>query len=113
TGKPLVKLPNGQVHLDGHTALDLARARGHAYGAYGYATGDFTRTENQRKILLGIKDKASSVSTLSNPVKLGELLDSMGNNVQTDLKASEVRRLYQLSKEIPSSKVQSVSLNQA
>jgi hypothetical protein len=37
----------------------------------------------------------------------------MGNNVQTDLKAGELRRLYQLSKEIPDSKIQSASLNKA
>lgn len=113
TGQPLVKLPNGVVHLDGRAALDLSRARGHSSRSYGYGSGDFTRTENQRKILLGIKDKAGSMATLSNPVKLGQLMDSMGNNVQTDLKSSEVKRLFQLSKQIPSSKVKSVSLDDA
>lgn len=113
THQPLVNLPNGPVHLTGRQALDLARARGDSWRSYGYAASDFTRTESQRKILLGIKDKATSISTLSNPIKLGQLLDSMGSNVQTDLKASEVRRLYDLSKQIPSSKVQSDSLNNA
>ncbi|HEY5668270.1 MAG TPA: LCP family protein [Candidatus Saccharimonadales bacterium] len=113
TRLPLVKLPNGVVHLDGRAALNLARARGDSWRSYGYINSDFTRTENQRKILLALKDKAGSMSTLSNPVKLGQLLDAMGNNVQTDLKASEVRRLYDLSKQIPSNKVQSVSLNSA
>jgi LCP family protein required for cell wall assembly len=113
TGKALVNLPNGPVHLDGHTALNLARARGHSSRSYGYAQSDFTRTQSQRKILIGIKDKAASVSTLSNPVKLGKLLDSMGNNVDTDLKSGEMRRLYTLSKEIPSSKIASASLNDA
>ncbi len=113
TGKILVDLPNGPVTLDGRAALDLSRARGHARGSYGYAQSDFTRTENQRKILLGIKDKATSLGTLSNPIKLGQLLDSMGNNVQTDLKSNEVKRLYDLSKQISSSKVVSASLNNA
>lgn len=111
--KPLVKLPNGPVNLDGKTALNLARARGNAKGSYGYGTGDFIRTENQRKILLGLKDKASSVSTLSNPVKISQLLDSFGSNVKTDFKPSELKRLQQLSKEIPNSQVKSVSLNNA
>lgn len=111
TGRPLVDLPNGIAHLDGRAALDLSRARGHGRGAYGYGAGDFTRTENQRKVLLGIKDKAGSLSTLSNPLKVSQLMDSFGNNVQTDLKAGEVKRLYQLSKQIPGSKIQSVSLN--
>jgi LCP family protein required for cell wall assembly len=111
--KPLVNLPNGIVSLDGPTALGLSRARGNGRGSYGYAQSDFTRTENQRKILVGLKEKATSVGTLANPVKIGQLLDSMGNNVQTDLKAGELRRLYQLSKEIPDSKIQSASLNKA
>lgn len=111
--KPLVDLPNGSVTLDGSTALNLARARGNARGAYGYGLGDFVRTENQRKILIGIKDKATSAGTLSNPVKVGKLFDSLGNNVKTDMNASEVKRLYVLSKEIPSSKITSASLNNA
>jgi len=111
--KPLVKLPNGQVTLDGRTALNLARARGNARGSYGYANSDFTRTENQRNILIGLKDKGASAGTLANPVKLTQLMDSFGGNVQTDFKTSELRRLYELSKEIPSAKIASVSLNKA
>lgn len=111
--QPLVKLPNGPVMLDGRTALNLARARGNSSKAYGYANSDFTRTENQRKILLGLKDKATSISTLSNPVKIAELLDSFGSNVQTDFKTGELRRLSKLSKDIPSAQVKSVSLNSA
>lgn len=111
--KPLVKLPNGEVSLDGRTALNLARARGNARGAYGYAQSDFTRTEHQRKILVGLKDKASSVGTLSNPIKLGQLLDSMGGNVKTDFEAGEVRRLYELLQEIPTANIKSASLNNA
>jgi anionic cell wall polymer biosynthesis LytR-Cps2A-Psr (LCP) family protein len=111
--EPLVDLPNGIATLDGPAALGLARARGHARGAYGYGNSDFTRTENQRKILLGLKDKATSIGTLSNPVRLGQLMDSLGNNVDTDLKAGELRRLYGLSKEIPSGSIVSASLNDA
>jgi polyisoprenyl-teichoic acid--peptidoglycan teichoic acid transferase len=111
TRQPLVNLPNGIVSLDGREALNLARARGNGKGSYGYGLADFTRTEHQRKILVALKDKASSAGTLSNPIKLGQLFDSMGNNVQTDLKAGEVRRLYNLSKEVPSSSIKSASLN--
>lgn len=111
--KPLVDLPNGVVNLNGTEALGLARARGNARGSYGFGSSDFTRTEHQRQILLGLKDKATSAGTLSNPVKLGQLFDSMGNNVETDFEVGEVRRLYDLMKEIPSDKIKSVSLNEA
>jgi LCP family protein required for cell wall assembly len=111
--KPLVNLPNGPVTLDGATALGLARARGNARGSYGFGTSDFARTEHQRLILLGLKDKAASAGTLANPIKLGQLFDSMGNNVETDLEVGEVRRIYDLMKEIPSERIKSVSLNDA
>jgi LCP family protein required for cell wall assembly len=109
--KPLVKLSNGVNHLDGAQALGLARARGNSYGAYGYGTGDFTRTSNQRAILLALKNKAVSGSTLANPVKLGNLFDSLGDNVKTDLSLGNVRRLYDLGKKIPDNAVRSVGLN--
>ena len=111
--EPLVNLPNGTVTLDGKAALNLARARGNARGSYGYGLGDFVRTQNQRNILIGLKDKAASAETLANPLKTSQLLDSLGNNVQTDFEPSELRRLYKISKEIPSTDIASVILNNA
>jgi LCP family protein required for cell wall assembly len=110
---PLVDLPNGPVTLNGAQALGLARARGNARGSYGFGTSDFARTEHQRQILLGLKEKATSAGTLANPLKLGQLFDSIGNNVETDFEVSEVRRLYDLTKGIPTNKITSVSLNDA
>ena len=108
---PLVSLPNGPAELDGAEALGLARARGQARGSYGFATSDFARTEHQRQILLGLKTKASSASTLSNPIKVGELFDAFGSNVSTDLKMGEAYRLYRLSQDVPDAKFASASLN--
>jgi len=110
TRGPLVKLTPGTHLLDGQEALNLARARGDAYGAYGYPRADFTRTENQRKLLLSIKDKALGIGVLSNPAKVSSLSDAIGNNVETDFKTDEIRRLYDLSKLIKNSNVQSVGL---
>lgn len=110
---PLVKLPNGVATLDGTAALGLARARGDSSRAYGYGKSDFTRTENQRKILIGLKDKAVSVGTLSNPVKVGQLFDTLGDNVQTDLTSGEAKRLYDLSKKVSNANIKSGSLNDA
>jgi LCP family protein required for cell wall assembly len=113
-GRPLVDhLSNGKHTINGVAALGLSRARGDTWGSYGYATADFTRTQNQRMILLGLKDKATSLSTLSNPVKLGNLFDSFGNNVKTDMTLGEVGRLYSLVKGVPNSKITSAGLNDA
>lgn len=113
TRSPLVRLANGPQSLDGQTALNLARARGSAYGAYGYGQGDFTRSENQRLMVAALKEKAVSAGVVSNPVKIGNLLDSFGNNVVTDFQTDEVRRLLDILKKIPGSNIKSASLNDA
>lgn len=111
--QPLVMLSNGHHTLNGVQALGLARARGQHWGSYGYALSDFERTDNQRLIMLGLKSKALSAGTLANPVKLGELFDSLGDNVQTDLTLAEVRRAYDLAKKIPDNAITSAGLNDA
>jgi LCP family protein required for cell wall assembly len=113
TGGSLVDLSNGLHTLDGEQALDLARARGDAPGSYGFANSDFERTSNQRMMLVALKDKALTVGVLSNPIKLGQLFDSLGKNVKTDLNLSDARRLYQISTKIPSNEIASDSLDNA
>jgi LCP family protein required for cell wall assembly len=113
THGPLVKLTNGVHHLNGQQALDLARARGDDYRSYGFAGSDFDRTEHQRQMLVALKAKAVSAGTISNPAKLSSLSDAIGSNVKTDLKLSEVHRLYDLVKNINGGAIQSLSLNKA
>lgn len=113
THGPLVRLNNGTHHLNGRQALDLARARGDAYNSYGFAGSDFTRTENQRKLLIALKNKAVSAGVMTNPAKLSSLSDAIGNNVKTDFKVSEVRRLYDLVKDINGGNIKSIGLNDA
>lgn len=107
----LAKYPNGPVTLDGKQALNLARARGDAYGSYGYPGTDFTRTEYQRKMLLAIKDKASSPSVIANPFKVVKLIDAVGNNVRTNLQVDEIETLYSYMKNIPDNKIDSYNIN--
>lgn len=113
-GGPL-KLPNGVSHLDGQTALNLARARGDPYngvwGAYGFPQSDFDRTQHQRQMMLALKDKAISMSVLSNPLKIGGLMDAVGNNVKTDFQINELASLYSLMKGVNNSNIQSIGLN--
>lgn len=110
-GGPL-KLSNGLQHLNGQTALNLARARGSGY-SYGFPSSDFNRTEHQRLMLVALKSKAVSAGVLANPIKIGKLFDSFGNNVVTDFKTSEVRRLYDVTKDIPDNSIKSIGLNAA
>ena len=107
----LAKYPNGPVKLDGHQALNLARARGDAYGSYGYAQSDFTRTMYQRKMMLAVKDKAVQPSVIANPFKVADLVDAVGNNVKTDLKLNEIQTLYTYMKKVDDSKIDSYNVN--
>ena len=110
-----LRLKNGLVHLDGQTALNLARARNDPTPSgqlgYGLPNGDFDRAANQRLMLISLKNKIISGGTLANPVKLGQLLDALGNNVHSDFQTNELRRLYDIGKSINTASIQSLSLN--
>jgi len=106
----LAKYPNGTVDLNGKQALNLARARGEGYGSYGF-NADFTRTENQRLMLLGIRAKALKSSTLSNPLKISNLISAIGKNVTTDLQLKEIQTLYSYAKDIDVTKIDSFNIN--
>lgn len=81
-------LPAGDNHLDGGQALCFARAR--------YQTNDFSRAARQQQVINAIKDKALSAGTLSDFTKISALLDSLGNNVSTNLAGWEMKRFYDL-----------------
>lgn len=104
-----VRLENGPQQLDGAKALGLARSRNVA-GGYGMARGDFDRTNYQRAMLLALKEKALSAGVISNPTKVGKLFDAAGDNVKTDFQSNEVRRLYELAKQINNDKIESIDL---
>jgi LCP family protein required for cell wall assembly len=113
THGPLVRLSNGQNTLNGEQALDLARARGDSYGSYGFDSADFERTQNQREMLVALKNKAATASVIANPAKLTSLFDAIGSNVKTDFTLGEVHRLYDITKPISSNSIQSLSLDKA
>ncbi len=107
-GKNALKLKNGVQTLTGTQALLLARAR-NANGGYGLAGSDYDRAENQRKMLIALKNKALGVNIFANPLKLNELTDAIGNNIVTDFKTSEARRIYDLAGD-PATQIESVGL---
>ncbi len=95
---------NGTQHLDGTQALLLARSRNDpTYDgriAYGLPNGDFDRQLYQRKILQALLTKLTNVTTLINPTTLPDLLESFSGNVSTNMTAGQLRRLYDLSRQV-------------
>lgn len=94
----------GPHHFEGFEALAYARSR------HTSLHGDFDRAERQRLILVGLKSKVFSLATFSNPAKISALLGQFGSHVQTNFSAGDINKLYELGKQIDSSKVKSIGL---
>jgi LCP family protein required for cell wall assembly len=92
----------GVDNFNGIQALNYVRSR--------ETTSDFARAQRQRAVLLALKTKVETVGTLSNPIKIADLIDSFGNNVSTNLSIKDATRLFSIIKDIPDSKVSSVGL---
>jgi len=95
----------GSQTFDGKHALTYVRSR--------ETSTDFARSERQRTVLLALKEKAKTLGTLSNPVKISGLVNSFGNNVQTDLSLSDGSRLYNIFKDVSSANTKSIGLGDA
>ncbi len=93
----LIDLPVGQNHLDGTTALYFVRSR--------FSTSDFDRARRQQAVLLAIKDKALSLGFLGNPVKIFQVLESLGRNIKTDASFSDLGSLLGWAQDIQDPKV--------
>ncbi|WP_156288271.1 LCP family glycopolymer transferase [Oceanobacillus salinisoli] len=77
--------PAGEIHLNGEEALDYIRMRKED------PRGDFGRNERQREVIAAAIDEAASFTSIT---KFGEILDILGNNVQTDLDIKKIQTLF-------------------
>lgn len=98
---PVLALP-GIQHFNGDQALRYARSR--------ETTSDFARGQRQRSLLVAIKEKAETMDTLTNPVKVSQLINSLGNNVATDMGLSDAEKLYSIISKIDTNNITSVGL---
>jgi len=90
----------GQQHMEGKKALLYARSR--------YTSSDFARGQRQRDIAVALKEKVTQLGTFSNPLAISKLIDAIGNNVTTNLSLKEMSRLYDITKDIPSTSIASL-----
>ena len=97
--------PAGSDNFDGKQALLYVRSR--------ETSSDFARADRQRAVLVALKNKIETLGTLSNPVKISGLMNSFGNNVQTDLSLGNADRLYSILKSISANHISSVDLDGA
>jgi polyisoprenyl-teichoic acid--peptidoglycan teichoic acid transferase len=81
----------GNQILDGKTALKYARSR--------HSTSDFDRAERQQLIIEAIKKKVTQLELFSSPLRIKQLYEQFGKNVETNLKISELITLARTAKE--------------
>jgi LCP family protein required for cell wall assembly len=86
------QLSAGDNTLDGAKALCYARSRD--------ATSDFDRAKRQQEVIKLVKAKALSLGLLSDYSKINGIMNSLGDNVRTDMEGWELKRLYDLYQKI-------------
>ncbi len=93
----------GWTHLDGTTALKYVRSR---HGTNGEGS-DFARARRQQNVLLAVKDKVFSAKTLLNPLRITRLMDTLRDNIKTNLSVGEFLRVAELLKSFDGAKLTS------
>lgn len=74
----------GQINLDGQQALGYARMR------HLDPDGDFGRNARQRQVIEAVINKGANIKSVG---KIDDLLDVLGNNVQTNINLASMRHL--------------------
>lgn len=92
----------GLQTMNGTKALLYVRSR--------ETTSDFARTQRQRVVVLALKDKALNLGTLSNPLKISNLINAFGDNVRTDISLSDANSLYSIMTKINNNNFKSIGL---
>jgi hypothetical protein len=87
-------LSRGWQTLDGATALKYVRER------HADPEGDFGRAKRQQQVIQAVKEKAFSLQTLTNPFAINRLLETLGDNVRTNIPPEELPAFLELSRRL-------------
>jgi LCP family protein required for cell wall assembly len=101
-GTERLVIPAGLIHIDGDLALKYVRTR--------HADSDFGRLERQQQVLLAVRDKALSIGSLN---KVPEVLNALGDSLQTDLTLPEILTLAKKWAAIPRENIRTYRIDQS
>ncbi len=101
-----ISFPAGKEKMSGERALAYVRAR-YIEGPEG---GDFKRAARQQQVLLAARDKVFSVQTALDFTKLNAILNSVSDEIRTDMQLWEMKRLYEIIRVVEPAQVHSVVL---
>lgn len=100
---------NGPNDMNGEQAMAFSQARGHTAPTYGLEQSNFDREKNQQLVLMALKDKAVSTGTLTDIGKVTALMDTMGDNLRTNIDAKEIQTVMKLASEIDANNIHRLS----
>lgn len=95
-GYQTVHFDSGWQTMDGQTALQFSRSR---HGDNGEGS-DFSRARRQQKIILALKEKLLSVSTLANPIKIAKIYQSLNTHIDTDMEFGDIISFLKMIKDL-------------
>ncbi|MEI7818818.1 MAG: LCP family protein [bacterium] len=78
---------SGTQTMNGDLALKYVRCR------KGNCGNDFGRSSRQQQVLIGLRQKALGLSTLTNPAKLAQIIDTIGQHARIDMDTEEIQNL--------------------
>lgn len=104
---PTIAFEQGPQKMDGARALQYVRSR---HGSDGEGS-DFARARRQQLFLKAVKDRATGLRVLTNLNTIDQLLDDLSTHVRTNLEPFELRRVYDLTKNLQSNQIHSLTLD--
>lgn len=99
---------NTPYHLDGGSALSVARSR-NSHGGYGAARGNFSREYFQQKIIEATVKKARETNFVTDLGAATGLLNAVGDNIRTTFKDTDIKTLMRLAKEVNINNMETLS----
>ncbi len=104
-GYTTVRFEAGLQRMDGERALQYARTR--------KSTSDFDRAKRQQQVIMAVRDKVLSLDILSSltPRNAVNMINTLGNSVQTDLTLEELLALAQIAQEIEGEDISQVVID--
>jgi len=97
------KISSGLHHMDGALALKYVRSR--------KTTSDFDRSRRQEQVMSVVKDKILSLNILSNPKKVTELINILGEHIRTNMQVAEIFDVWNVSKTLDTANITSKVLD--
>lgn len=103
----ILNFKKGIQKMDGATALEYARSR---HGNNGEGS-DYARSRRQQKVLLALKEKLLSFETIANPSKIYDIINTVQDNIVTNLTFSDMISFAKISQDIDTKKIANITLD--